>query len=152
MSWQYELSKCVYAIDWLNTLEFNPHYANSIINHESYTRMQELERADVKSLKDCLDIYSAAEEVALECEKCHSKTGTIQLHIQKQPAILIIHLNRFKMEERYMVKLENRIRYDFQLDIGPYTTDKGSSQYELFSVVCHIGTGSQGHYTSFVQR
>jgi len=25
-------------------------------------------------------------------------------------------------------------------------------QYELFAVTCHIGTGSQGHYTSYVLR
>ena len=106
----------------------------------------------MKTLKNCLEIYSAPEEVTVDCERCSHPKGTIQASIQREPAILIIHLKRFKFEDKYMVKLESRILYEFELDISPYTVDRIPSHYELFAVTCHIGTGSQGHYTSYVLR
>jgi ubiquitin C-terminal hydrolase len=51
-----------------------------------------------------------------------------------------------------MIKLENRIKYDFEIDLSPYTVDQNLSAYELFAVTCHLGTGSQGHYVSYVLR
>lgn len=75
------------------------------------------------------------------------------MKIKKSPRILVIHLKRFKYMEQLNrhKKLSYRVVFPLELKIST-NLDGGDSEYSLFAVVVHVGTGpNHGHYVSLVK-
>jgi ubiquitin carboxyl-terminal hydrolase 12/46 len=70
------------------------------------------------------------------------------MKIKKAPHILVIHLKRFKYIEQHgrYKKLYYRVVFPMELQLGT-TSDDVDTEYSLFAVVVHDGTGpNHGHY------
>lgn len=75
-----------------------------------------------------------------------------RMKIKKPPHILVIHLKRFKYIEqlgRYK-KLSYRVVFPLELKLS--NAEDADSEYSLFAVVVHVGSGpNHGHYVSLVK-
>ncbi|XP_020083121.1 ubiquitin carboxyl-terminal hydrolase 3-like [Ananas comosus] len=76
------------------------------------------------------------------------------MKIKKPPHILVIHLKRFKYIEqlgRYK-KLSYRVVFPMELKLTNTVDGADDSEYSLFAVVVHVGTGpNHGHHVSAVK-
>lgn len=73
------------------------------------------------------------------------------MKIKKPPQVLVIHLKRFKYMENLYKKLSYRVVFPLELKLSN-TTDDNDSEYSLFAVVVHVGSGpNHGHYVSLVK-
>lgn len=76
-----------------------------------------------------------------------------RMKIKKPPSILVIHLKRFKYIEHLgrNKKLSYRVVFPMELKLMN-TVEDPDTEYSLFAVVVHIGTGpNHGHYVSLVK-
>ncbi|SPQ93520.1 unnamed protein product (mitochondrion) [Plasmodiophora brassicae] len=124
-----------------------------------------------QTLFDCLESFTKPERLSDKffCRKCEThQPCTKQLSIQSLPAVLTVHLKRFKHLGRAQTpsastKLDNFIAFPADhLDLGQFvsqeaTADGGKPQlgahvYKLFAVVEHKGSVDSGHYISYVRR
>lgn len=84
---------------------------------------------------------------------CSLQEAQKRMKIKKPPHILVIHLKRFKYIEnlgRYK-KLSYRVVFPLELKLTN-TMEDADSEYSLFAVVVHVGTGpNHGHYVSLVK-
>ncbi|KAJ6814640.1 ubiquitin carboxyl-terminal hydrolase 3-like isoform X1 [Iris pallida] len=110
------------------------------------------------SITSCLKNFSSTETLNAEdkffCDKCCSlQEAQKRMKIKKPPRILVIHLKRFKYIEqlgRYK-KLSYRVVFPMELKLSG-TIDDTDSEYSLFAVVVHVGSGpNHGHYVSLVK-
>ena len=112
----------------------------------------------VISLEQCLATFFNI-EILDEDEKWHCPNCDKKIKAKKQteiwlcPRIMIIHLKRF---DHYGNKINNLITFPINnLDINPfmaeYSKKIGIYNYNLISVVNHIGSMNNGHYYSFVK-
>ncbi|XP_073013536.1 ubiquitin carboxyl-terminal hydrolase 4-like [Typha latifolia] len=110
------------------------------------------------SITSCLKNFSSTETLNAEdkffCDKCCSlQEAQKRMKIKKPPHILVIHLKRFKYIEqlgRYK-KLWYRVVFPMELKLTN-TIDDADSEYSLFAVVVHVGSGpNHGHYISLVK-
>ncbi|CAN6479865.1 unnamed protein product [Victoria cruziana] len=110
------------------------------------------------SITSCLRNFSSTETLNAEdkffCDKCCSlQEAQKRMKIKKPPHILVIHLKRFKYIEqlgRYK-KLSYRVVFPLELKLSN-TMDSTDSEYSLFAVVVHVGSGpNHGHYVSLVK-
>ena len=68
-----------------------------------------------------------------------------QLHVNKFPPILILHLNRFKTVNDKKVKNNEAVAYN---EVEHF----GGEQYRLLGVVVHEGGMEAGHYWAIALR
>lgn len=110
------------------------------------------------SITSCLKNFSSTETLNAEdkffCDKCCSlQEAQKRMKIKKPPQVLVIHLKRFKYMEnlgRYK-KLSYRVVFPLELKLSN-TTEDNDSEYSLFAVVVHVGSGpNHGHYVSLVK-
>ncbi|KAJ6822828.1 ubiquitin carboxyl-terminal hydrolase 3-like isoform X2 [Iris pallida] len=110
------------------------------------------------SITSCLKNFSSTETLNAEdkffCDKCcRLQEAQKRMKIKKPPRILVIHLKRFKYIEqlgRYK-KLSYRVMFPMELKLSG-TIDSTDSEYSLFAVVVHVGSGpNHGHYVSLVK-
>ncbi|XP_072990891.1 ubiquitin carboxyl-terminal hydrolase 4-like isoform X1 [Typha latifolia] len=110
------------------------------------------------SITSCLKNFSSTETLNAEdkffCDKCCSlQEAQKRMKIKKPPNILVIHLKRFKYIEqlgRYK-KLSYRVVFPLELKLTN-TMDNSDSEYSLFAVVVHVGSGpNHGHYVSLIK-
>ncbi|GAB2219427.1 hypothetical protein Droror1_Dr00007062 [Drosera rotundifolia] len=110
------------------------------------------------SITSCLKNFSSTETLNAEdkffCDKCCSlQEAQKRMKIKKPPHILVIHLKRFKYMEhlgRYK-KLSYRVVFPMELKLTN-TVEDANSEYSLFAVVVHVGTGpNHGHYVCLVK-
>ncbi|RZS12526.1 hypothetical protein BHM03_00043984 [Ensete ventricosum] len=76
-----------------------------------------------------------------------------RMKIKKPPSVLVIHLKRFKYIEHLgrNKKLSYRVVFPMELKLMD-TVEDPDTEYSLFAVVVHIGTGpNHGHYVSLVK-
>jgi ubiquitin C-terminal hydrolase len=108
--------------------------------------------ASCNSLGDCLHQYFQHEtvnlpgEVAWKCDRCQQSEESKQsIKIWRLPEILILCLKRFANNRS---KLSREIQVPKSLDMSTHmiTGDKKDSIYDLYSVACHNGSTSGGHY------
>nr|CAD1826348.1 unnamed protein product [Ananas comosus var. bracteatus] len=111
------------------------------------------------SITSCLKNFSSTETLNAEdkffCDKCCSlQEAQKRMKIKKPPHILVIHLKRFKYIEqlgRYK-KLSYRVVFPMELKLTNTVDGADDSEYSLFAVVVHVGTGpNHGHYVSAVK-
>ncbi|KAF5458164.1 hypothetical protein F2P56_022219 [Juglans regia] len=115
------------------------------------------------SITSCLKNFSSTETLNAEdkffcdkffCDKCCSlQEAQKRMKIKKPPHILVIHLKRYEYIEqlgRYK-KLSYRVVFPLELKLSN-TMEDADSEYSLFAVVVHIGSGSNhGHYVCLVK-
>ncbi|XP_006819610.1 ubiquitin carboxyl-terminal hydrolase 40-like [Saccoglossus kowalevskii] len=115
-----------------------------------------------KGLEDVL--YSCYQEMELlsgsnqyRCEKCNKLVNAKKgARLRTLPPILTLSLLRFSYDfvkcERY--KETGKFTFPLEVDMSPYcenTLPAESTEYELFSVVIHKGSGYGGHYHAFIR-
>lgn len=113
----------------------------------------------------CIDEFSKTETLVGEngwfCKKCNQcRDAEFSLEVWTPPAVLIIVLNRFYLDEsgKYM-KNETLVEFPAEnFDLGPHIQKniknnwKKSYLYDLCAVSNHQGTLNSGHCTSFVKN
>jgi ubiquitin C-terminal hydrolase len=107
--------------------------------------------AGATSVSDCLEHYSADEELVGEnqyrCEPCGTlKDARKRLRVHAPPQVLVLHLKRFGFDARtgWGTKLEAHVAFEERLELAPYCTEAyldwgGASDYELYAVIVHEG-------------
>lgn len=72
------------------------------------------------------------------------------------PEMLCVHLKRFRHDLSYSSKISSPVNFPLVgLDMRPYLHKECKSKvstYDLTAVICHHGTVSHGHYTSFAKH
>lgn len=129
--------------------------------------------AKQRSINDSLEYFTRVEHIkdeylCLDCLGKHQEEGnqdllktsaTKQTLIFNPPAILTIHLKRFELTPGRSKKVNDVVKFDELLDIGPYCSswckrnDPPSQNlwYSLYGVVVHQSELlTSGHYIAFV--
>lgn len=130
------------------------------------------------SIQSCLNNFTAIELMTgnnkVGCDACterlNGKDGktintnaTKQFLISSPPAVLILHLKRFQVGQRFMFrKITKHVTFPFILDIAPFCGSKVKNLpnidrkqkkllYSLYGIVEHSGGMHGGHYTAYVK-
>ncbi|KAH3688728.1 hypothetical protein WICPIJ_000282 [Wickerhamomyces pijperi] len=106
-------------------------------------------------LKGCFHNFVKTEKLDIKysCNNCQERTpASKKLSILKFPNVLAIQLKRFEHSNQSS-KIDKYVSFPFYMDMNPYSTSFQSTgvsdpalNYELFAIVCHIGTVNTGHY------
>jgi ubiquitin carboxyl-terminal hydrolase 22/27/51 len=112
-------------------------------------------------LMTCFKNFTKNEKLDIKynCSNCHERTqATKQLSILKFPNTLAIQLKRFEHNAQ-SVKLEKYIKFPMFMNMSEFSSSYTKSgnfdpqlTYELFAVVCHIGSVNTGHYVVVVKN
>ena len=122
---------------------------NKIKENDIYTKI---------SIYDCLDLFTKEEIVEnVFCENCKVKTNfTKYLKIERIPKYLFISLKRFKYTMIYRAKINCPIKFPLNnINLSKYFVENSqdnSKIYDLYSVVNHNGTLSEGHYNTIIKQ
>ncbi|CCG26054.1 Ubp8 protein [Candida orthopsilosis Co 90-125] len=111
-------------------------------------------------LYDCLDLFTSEEKLdaMISCKQCSTRSqATKTLKLKSIPPVLSIQLKRFNHNilNDTSSKVETPVKVPLYLNIAPYSVNQGSAKdivYELFSVICHIGSVNTGHYVVFTKN
>lgn len=114
-----------------------------------------------EDLMTCLRNFTKKEKLDIKynCSHCHERTQAMkQLSIKKFPNTLAIQLKRFEHNAQ-SVKLEKYISFPLFMNMSEFSStcaSKGTMDsrltYELFGVVCHIGSVNTGHYVVVIKN
>jgi ubiquitin C-terminal hydrolase len=91
---------------------------------------------------------------AMHCDACHKRTfGMKTTKIVHMPEVLIIALKRFEFDANRgsFVKIDTEIEYSDTDLVLPVQVSETPTNLELFAVVCHAGTISNGHYYAVIK-
>jgi len=107
------------------------------------------------TLEKCLENFTKTETLdgneKAYCSKCktHQKS-TKRFTIERFPEVLVIHLKRFKGDE----KLRTVVRFPLLgLDIGPYSSSRTNCcSYNLYGISNHSGNVTSGHYIGYCKH
>lgn len=115
-------------------------------------------------LYDCLDLFTKEERLdsMYECQFCSKKTKALKsLKLKTVPYVLAFQLKRFKhnLSNDTFTKIDLHVEIPLYLNLKNYTSTPTSSGtdtsvdviYELFALVCHMGSVNTGHYIVFVK-
>lgn len=92
------------------------------------------------------------------CAKCQRRQKcTKSLAIQKFPKILVIHLKRFSLAERFRGKLNTLVDYPLTgFDLAQFSSSSrvggGVPTYNLYGVAIHSGSTYSGHYIAYCKH
>lgn len=113
------------------------------------------------NLHQCFKHFTQDEklDVKYNCSKCKERTSVRKrLSILKLPNVLAIQLKRFEHTSA-SVKLENFIKFPMFLNMSEFSTSYQTSgeidptlNYELFAIICHIGSVNTGHYIAVIKN
>ena len=147
------------AVDWLDPSAYWPSFKHVL--HESYTDLEL--RHGLRSgvtLESCLDEFTKEETLEEDegwrCSKCKDlKRGSNRTRLWKLPDILVIYIKRFQSSGRWRDKIRTKVDFPLEgldvapwLDAGTARPSPGSTVYDLFGVINHIGGMTGGHYTA----
>lgn len=115
------------------------------------------EKASLTDLHSCFMKYTKVEDldVLYECQSCKTRTKvTKRLALKKLPPVLSIQLKRFE-HLGVSSKIDYHIDIPHILDVQEYVSKSGYNNqvttYELFGIVCHLGSVNTGHYLAYVK-
>ncbi|CAF0749790.1 unnamed protein product [Brachionus calyciflorus] len=118
------------------------------------------------TLESCLTRFTSKELLSdkINCEYCSKKfdkklysSAMKQYLVCNLPAVLTIHLKRFKQHGFRLEKSNKYVNFPLVLDMAPYTSrmclNKKSDKilYSLYGLVEHSGKLNSGHYTAYVK-
>ncbi|KAJ8268970.1 hypothetical protein COCON_G00115770 [Conger conger] len=97
------------------------------------------------------------------CERCGEKTPSEQgFKLIYLPAVVCVHLKRFRYDNGYTKKLYSKVSFppalDFKKILKQEQVSKSSEQpqsewqYKLYAVIVHCGTAMFGHYTAYIKH
>ncbi|XP_035703191.1 ubiquitin carboxyl-terminal hydrolase 2 isoform X2 [Folsomia candida] len=116
-------------------------------------------RSSTVRLSQCFELLTKEEVLDGEekptCAKCQCRRKcTKSLAIQKFPKILVVHLKRFSLAERYRGKLSTLVDYPLNgLDLTPFSSTRGNvGAYNLYGVANHSGSTYSGHYIAYCKH
>jgi len=130
---------------------------NSEKNFEPYNTLSiDLpEENSTASLDDCLKKYFEQNEIVntWKCEKCNNNGCLKNNKLWTIPNHLIIHLKRFKKEEKGISKINSHINFPLtNLNITKYLSpnkqNKSNYIYDCYAINYHNGNINNGHYWS----
>jgi len=112
------------------------------------------------TLEDCLQAFCTKEELfgadRYRCEHCKTLNNSQKfLRIVQPPEVLCIHIKRFRHDSYFGGKVSDIVQFPVRdLDISRFCEQDPdapqlSTQYDLVSVVHHIGGISGGHYITY---
>jgi ubiquitin C-terminal hydrolase len=109
------------------------------------------------SLSYCLRQFSSTELLARHnkffCDACGGlQEAQKRTRLKQLPPTLIVHLKRFKYVEQLErhCKLSHRVVFPFELRLDAVAS--GSTLYELYAIVVHVGRGpNSGHYIALIK-
>lgn len=112
------------------------------------------------NLTTCFENFTKEEKLDIKynCSVCQRRTSASKrLSILKFPNVLSIQLKRFEHHSTSL-KLENYIKFPMFINMSQFSTQyqttgdiDPSLTYELFAIVCHIGSVNTGHYVTVVK-
>ncbi|KAF4523228.1 hypothetical protein B566_EDAN011766 [Ephemera danica] len=116
---------------------------------------------DLYTLHSCLQQFMAAQcmtDYDCSCKKRPKGGGThtMQTEIIEAPRILVLHLKRFRVDDRRNIqKINIHVSFPSLLDISDFCDakcrDSGNTVYSLYAVLHHSGTPTGGHYIADVK-
>lgn len=114
-----------------------------------------------QDLIECFKHFTQDEklDVKYNCSNCKTKTSVSKkLSILKFPNVLAIQLKRFEHTQS-SIKLENFIKFPNFLNMSEFSTSyqldnqiDPKLNYELFGIICHIGSVNTGHYVAVIKN
>lgn len=127
-----------------------------------------IETTTAPTLTRCLDHFTRPEKLGsdqkLYCQNCqlNQEDWTKQMSIQKLPTVLCLHVKRFEhsMIHEASKKINQYLKFPFTLQLKQYMSSSSSiepeggvsdTEYELFSIVSHIGRMNSGHYVMYIR-
>ena len=114
----------------------------------------------IVTLSQCLDQFTAAEFLSMQCEQCEQCDGSIlskhskKLSFTRLPPVFVLSFKRFKNMGRMNSKIETKVSFPVRgLDMGNWLEGNNSTEenslYDLVAVVNHSGKLGYGHYTAY---
>ncbi|RLV91493.1 Ubiquitin carboxyl-terminal hydrolase 8 [Spathaspora sp. JA1] len=111
---------------------------------------------------DCLDLFTSEEklDILYSCKSCGEKSKpTKTLRLKSIPPVLSIQLKRFEHRNDSTSKIETPVTIPLFLNLTKYCHGGSDGQdiidgnkiFELFAVVCHIGSVNTGHYIVYIK-
>lgn len=120
------------------------------------------------SLESCFDNFLKKEYMSdnnkYNCDNCSTYTNACKkMYILKKPNILVIHLKRFDHNSDKIIKNKQIITfpiYDLtvknnlieEYDDIDINDENIVEKYNLYAIVCHLGSMEGGHYISFCKN
>ncbi|KAI5960110.1 uncharacterized protein KGF55_004833 [Candida pseudojiufengensis] len=126
------------------------------------------------NLYDCLNLFTQEEKLdsMIKCKICQNKSkATKTLKLKNLSPILSIQLKRFNHNilNDISSKIETPVEIPLYLDLSRYLSEEDSNKenqkgeqqqqtqqsnqfFELFSIVCHIGSVNTGHYIVYIKN
>lgn len=126
------------------------HCLNKSVSFEPFNVLQLDMEQNLNNLEEILKNYFKEGSVDYKCDECE-KNGIAKktLIIHMLPEKLIIQLKRFIVRGRHSRKNNSNINFPIDnLVLNEVIKDK-DVEYELYSVVNHIGDVGGGHYTNY---
>ncbi|KAI5189209.1 ubiquitin carboxyl-terminal hydrolase 22/27/51 [Nematocida minor] len=99
------------------------------------------------TLEETVDRYFNEELIHIDkiCECGNSKEYTKKVEIKELPSVLCLHLKRYEMKNKNVLKIDTVISYPEVLIIN----DK---VFNLYSIIMHSGDIDSGHYIAYTRR
>lgn len=112
------------------------------------------------NVENCLKAFTGEERLegneAFFCSNCKQRCpATKSLRVHRFPKCLLLHIKRFKVQNRQHVKLAHNVSFPLtDLRLSQFASDTcamppSSLQYDLYAVCNHVGTLTSGHYTAY---
>lgn len=123
----------------------------------------DMNKDTTKDLQGYINQYSESFTVPDHyCENCGAATGLqVTTVVSRLPPLVCVRLGRVKnigRDDANIVKIETPFSFPQNLDLSPLLTEPTGGQgpddqvlYELYGVVAHLGSVSDGHYIAYVQ-
>ena len=159
-----------YAVDRADAMRQAVEYTMRPLGDRSLLQKRSpmLESLGEISLEQCLLYYSKIGQIHNEylCSRCDAEgrppmtSALKRTLIYNPPAVLVLHLKRFKQTTVEFKKCNQHVTYDEYLDIGPYCSSNSLRNsepndvnvwYSLYGVVVHKGSLTSGRYVSYIK-
>lgn len=116
-------------------------------------------RKALDNVEDCLKAFTGEERLegdeAFFCSKCNARTtATKTLRIHRFPRCLVLHVKRFKLQNKQHVKMINSVSFPLtDLNLAAFASEgcvipAEDARYDLYAVTNHSGSLTSGHYTA----
>ncbi len=123
---------------------------NKSVTYEAFNILQlELLMTNQMDLNMLLDHYFKSEEVEYKCSECSYEKSIKNIRIHTLPEKLIIQLKRFISNGRQTGKHNGFVKFPFENLQMTEIIKSEQVNYNLYSVINHMGGTGGGHYTNY---
>ncbi|XP_021944503.1 uncharacterized protein LOC110842935 isoform X2 [Folsomia candida] len=145
------------SLDLISSIE-PPTMAKCVNPYSGWPSANCFKEQPLIDIYECLDTFSQTEcldnQNPWHCSVCQkNQLATKSITICRFPDYLIVYLKRFVFVDHSSNKLNNKLKFPIEgFDVSKYIAEEfagGEHIYDLYSCVCHFGSASGGHYTSY---